>query len=107
MAVKALWPPKAPALGLGLLAVAIGPGLATAQERLDVFDTKGHRTGHVVADERIGRIDLFDRDGRRTGFGRVAREGVTSSCSTGTGAGSGSCGWGRGRPGGGKARASD
>jgi hypothetical protein len=53
-----------------LLALAlVGP--ATAEERrLDLFDTKGRWTGHVIVDESTGRLDTYDRAGRRTG-GRV------------------------------------
>jgi hypothetical protein len=54
------------ALGI-LLALFIALSLATAADRLDVFDQEGRRQGYVV--QQADRLDLFDRDSRRTGYG--------------------------------------
>lgn len=51
--------------------------LARAGEptRIDLFDTKGRRTGYAVVDGDTGRVDFYDTMSRRTGYGRVDRSG--------------------------------
>ena len=63
---------------LALLAgVTLGVVLARAGEatRIDLFDTKGRRTGYAVVDRDTGRVDFYDPMSRRTGYGRVDRSG--------------------------------
>jgi hypothetical protein len=63
----------------GLIVVLLALGLfapARAEEqRLDLFDQKRRRTGHVIVDRESGRVDFYDRESRRTGWGSV-----TPSC---------------------------
>lgn len=35
------------------------PVSALAEERVDLFDTQGRRTGYVIVDERTGRLDIY------------------------------------------------
>jgi hypothetical protein len=65
------------ALGI-LLALFITFSLASAADRLDIFDQGGRRTGYATIDQGAGRLDLFDRDSRRTGYGIQRR--VPSGC---------------------------
>ena len=53
------------------LLVALGAGAVGAQQRVDVFDTHGRRTGYVIVDDRSGRVDLYDAQSRRVGYGQV------------------------------------
>jgi hypothetical protein len=57
--------------------VTLGVVLARAGEatRIDLFDTKGRRTGYAVVDRDTGRVDFYDPMSRRTGYGRVDRSG--------------------------------
>jgi hypothetical protein len=52
-----------------LLALFIALSLASADDRLDVFDEEWRRADHGTIDQEAGRLDLFDRDSRRTGYG--------------------------------------
>ena len=56
-----------------LVGIILGVVLAHAGEatRIDLFDTKGRRTGHAVVDRDTGRVDFYDTMSRRTGHGRV------------------------------------
>jgi hypothetical protein len=56
------------ALGI-LLALVLALVVASAADRLDVFDQEGRRPGYATIDPGAGRLDLFDRDSRRTGYG--------------------------------------
>jgi hypothetical protein len=63
-------------LGL-VVGIILGGVLARAGEatRIDLFDTKGRRTGYAVVDRDTGRVDFYDTMSRRTGYGRVDRSG--------------------------------
>jgi hypothetical protein len=57
-------------IGLGILLVLfIALSLASAADRLDVFDSEGRHAGRATVDQGAGLLDLFDRDSRRTGYG--------------------------------------
>lgn len=57
------------------LLVCIGATGAIAQQRVDLFDQKGRRTGYAVADRQSGRVDFYDANSRRTGWGRLEPSG--------------------------------
>lgn len=48
---------------------------AFGAERVDLFDTKGNRTGYAIVDWAMGRVDFYDKDSRRTGYGKVNERG--------------------------------
>jgi len=48
---------------------------AIAGERVDLYDTKGQRTGYAVVTPETGRVDLYDAKSRRTGYGTVSPSG--------------------------------
>jgi hypothetical protein len=50
-------------------------GSALAADRVDLFDTKGRRTGYAIVDQESGRVDLYDVKSRRTGWGRLTPAG--------------------------------
>jgi hypothetical protein len=52
-----------------LLALVLALVVASAADRLDVFDQEGSRAGYARIEQGAGRLDLFDRDSRRTGYG--------------------------------------
>jgi hypothetical protein len=52
-----------------LLALILALVVASAADRLDVFDQQGRRAGYARIDQGAGRLDLFDRDSLRTGYG--------------------------------------
>lgn len=54
------------------VALVLAPA-ASAQTRVDLFDTKSNRTGGVILDQRTGRVDVYDRDANRVGYGQVDR----------------------------------
>ena len=64
------------ALLVGLL---LGVLLAHAGEhtRVDLYNTKGTRTGYVVVDRETRRADFYDAHSNRTGWGRVDATGRT------------------------------
>jgi len=39
--------------------------------RVEQFDARGRRTGHVIIDPKTGRVDQYDARSRHTGTGRV------------------------------------
>lgn len=45
------------------------PSLAASPTRIDLFNSRGNRTGSAVV--KGDRVDLFDARGRRTGSGRI------------------------------------
>jgi hypothetical protein len=61
-----------------LLALVLALVVASAADRLDVFDQEGSRAGYARIEQGAGRLDLFDRDSRRTGYGVQHR--VPSGC---------------------------
>jgi hypothetical protein len=63
--------PAAMALALVLTSSIV----AAAAERLDLYDTKGRRTGYAVVDRDSGRVDYYDKHSRRTGYGNVDERG--------------------------------
>lgn len=60
---------------LVLAIVVAGPMTALAGERVDLFDTKGRRTGYAIVDREAGRVDFYDAQSRRTGWGRLHESG--------------------------------
>jgi hypothetical protein len=48
---------------------------ASADERVDLFDRRGNRTGYAIVDQRTGRVDFFDRYSNRAGYGRIDARG--------------------------------
>ncbi|MGH8695312.1 MAG: hypothetical protein ACREVS_02430 [Burkholderiales bacterium] len=63
------------ALVIVLVAILAGPVTALAGERVDLFDTKGRRTGYTIVDRETGRVDFYDAQSRRTGWGRLDQSG--------------------------------
>jgi len=63
---------------LGLVVVAgtvlLSPP-ASADERVDLFDRRGNRTGYAIVDPKTGRVDFFDRRSNRVGYGRIDTRG--------------------------------
>jgi hypothetical protein len=57
--------------GTGLL---LGGQLVIAADRIDLFDTKANRTGHIIVDPKTKRFDTYDRNSKRTGWGTITRE---------------------------------
>lgn len=58
-----------------LLAGLLAASIAGTEERVDLFDSKGRRTGYAVVDPQSGRVDFYDAMSRRTGYGRVDETG--------------------------------
>jgi hypothetical protein len=56
-----------------LIGIILGAVLAHGGEttRVDLFDTRGQRTGYAVVDRDTGRVDFYDATSRHTGYGRV------------------------------------
>ena len=57
--------------GAGLL---LGGQLATATERIELYDTNARRTGYIIVDPKTRRLDTYDTRSHRTGWGTIARE---------------------------------
>src|SRR5882724_12954403 len=57
--------------GTGLL---LGGQLVIAADRIDLFDTKANRTGHIIVDPKTKRFDTYDTKSHRTGWGTITRE---------------------------------
>ncbi|MEK6710088.1 MAG: hypothetical protein AABZ64_05875 [Nitrospinota bacterium] len=62
------------AVWLFLVLALASPALAQ-ERRVDVYDAKSRRTGHLVVEPEAGRVDFYDQKSRRTGYGRVDGEG--------------------------------
>lgn len=55
--------------------ILVGCVAALAGERVNLFDTKGRRTGYAIVDRQNGRVDFYDAQSRRTGWGKVDESG--------------------------------
>jgi hypothetical protein len=62
-------------LAMILVVVLAGPVAVLAGERVDLFDTKGRRTGHAIVDREAGRVDFYDAQSRHTGWGKLDQSG--------------------------------
>ena len=58
-----------------LALVLAGPVAALGGERVDLFDTKGRRTGYAIVDREAGRVDFYDAQSRRSGLGKLDQSG--------------------------------
>lgn len=58
-----------------LAVILADPVAALAGERVDLFDTKGRRTGYAIVDREAGRVDFYDAQSRRTEWGKLDQSG--------------------------------
>lgn len=58
-----------------LAVIPAGPAGVPVAERVDLFDTKGRRTGYAIVDRKAGRVDFYDARSRRTGWGKLDESG--------------------------------
>lgn len=59
-----------------VLAVILGGSVAVlAGERVDLFESKGRRTGYAIVDREAGRVDFYDAQSQRRGWGKLHESG--------------------------------
>jgi hypothetical protein len=57
----------------GLIAMVNRAG-AEEQIRVDRFDLRSNREGHILVDPKTGRVDVFDRFSNRQGYGHLRND---------------------------------